>query len=374
MNRVVIVGGGIAGVSTAAALRAGGYEGALTLVDAGEFPYDRPPLSKEYLAGKADLRQIALQPPEWYSAQAVELLPRTWVTALRPERVELRQGPALAADRVVLATGGLAVRPPIPGIDDLRIHTLRTADDADRLREVLAGEVRLLVVGGGLIGAEVASTAAGMGCEVVLADPVAAPLADAVGPETAAWLHAQHETWGIRTVTTGVVAFRATAGGVQATLAGEDRPRTFDAVLIGVGMTPDARLMPSPAVLTVGDAAGAGHWEAAQRDGQRAAATLLGHPAAEPSAPWFWSDRHGRHVEVVGRMADADRTVIRGSHGDAPFAVFGLRGRYVVGAVAVDDSTAVRTARRLIDRDVAVDAECLADPSTNLRGLLKGPK
>lgn len=129
---VVVVGGGIAGVSTVAELRAGGFDGDLTLVDAGDFPYDRPPLSKEYLAGVKDLADIALQPPRWYSDRSVRLINRTTVTALRPAEgaVELSGGMSLRAERVVLATGGRAARPPIPGSGSPRVHVLRTAEDA----------------------------------------------------------------------------------------------------------------------------------------------------------------------------------------------------------------------------------------------------
>ena len=130
---VVIVGGGIAGVSTAAALRSGGFVGEITIVDAGEFPYDRPPLSKDYLAGKQDLEQFALQPQSWYDDNAVRLRNLASVTALRPghRAVELSDGKLLPADRIVLATGGHAARPPIPGADSPRVHVLRTAEDAD---------------------------------------------------------------------------------------------------------------------------------------------------------------------------------------------------------------------------------------------------
>ncbi|MDF2707252.1 MAG: ferredoxin reductase [Nonomuraea muscovyensis] len=380
---VVIVGGGIAGVSTAAALRAGGFDGDLTLVDAGEFPYDRPPLSKDYLTGARDLGRIALQPPQWYDEQAVRLINRTRVTGLRPGGVELQDGTLLPADRVVLATGGRAARPPIPGCE--RAHVLRTAEDADRLRAVLRPGARVLVVGAGLIGAEVASSAVDLGCEVVLADPVARPLAAAVGAELAAWLHERHAVRGITTVQAGVESFED-----GAVLAGGREE--FDAVVLGVGMVPETALAEAaglrvdrrivvntgqvtsnPAILAVGDSARSrdGHWEAAQHDGARAAATILGAPPPPPAAPWFWTDRHGRHVEAVGHMAQADRTVLRGSFADPAFSVFGLRDGLVVAAAAVDDPNAVRAARRMIDRRVPADPGRLGDPAVNLRTLLR---
>lgn len=403
IDRIVVVGGGIAGVSTVGALRAGGYAGELTLVDAGEFPYDRPPLSKDYLAGAKDLKQIALHSSEWYDDNAVRLRTLTTVAALRPSEgaVELDGGTALTADRVVLATGGQAARPPIPGADSRRVHVLRTSDDADRLREALVPGTRVLVVGAGLIGAEVASTAVDLGCEVVLVDPVPTPLAAAVGDEVGVWLHTLHADRGVTTITAGVESFTDTGSGVDAVIGGEAEPRSFDVVVLGVGLVPETTLAVSaglevdrgivvnpgqvtsnPAVLAVGDptrirrdgvlAPRAEHWDAAQHDGRRAAATILGITPPAASASWFWTDRHHRHVEGVGRMADAETTVIRGELGAAAFSAFGLRDGLVVGAVAVDDSNAVRAARRMIDRSLAVDPQRLADTANDLRKLLRG--
>ncbi|MER5795837.1 FAD-dependent oxidoreductase [Streptomyces sp. NPDC001980] len=395
---VVVVGGGIAGVSTAAALRSQGFDGEVTLVDAGEFPYDRPPLSKGYLAGTRSARQLALQQPSWYDDQRVRLVNRTTVTALRPAegKLELSDGTLLPADRVVLATGGRAARPPIPGIDGERVHVLRTVGDADRLRPALSPGARVLVVGAGLIGAETASTAVRLGCEVTLADPLATPLAAALGPELATWLHDMHTWHGITTVQAAVESFTDRGDHIEVRLTGRPGSRSYDAVVVGVGMVPHTGLAEragldvdrgvlvdagqvtsNPAVLAVGDPARprgrarAEHWEAAQQDGARAAATVLGAPAPAPTAPWFWTDRHGRHIEAVGPMASAAETVVRGSCAEPSFAVFGLRDGRVVAAAAVDDSAAVRAARRMIDRRTPVDAGRLADPAVSLRALLR---
>ncbi|GGJ34125.1 NAD(P)/FAD-dependent oxidoreductase [Streptomyces brasiliensis] len=402
-RRVVIVGGGVAGVSAAGALRAGGFDGDVTLVDAGDFPYDRPPLSKEFLAGTKDIKQIALQAPEWYDDQNVRLVNRSVAAALRTGegKVELADGTLLPADRVVLATGGGAARPPIPGIGSHRVHVLRTADDADRLRCELTPGASVLVVGAGLIGAEVASTAVLLGCEVTLVDPLATPLAAALGPELADWLHGLHGRNRVTTAQASVESFADRADGIEVRLAGAAAPQVFDTVVLGVGMVPHTKLAElaglevnrgivvdtgqvtsNPAVLAVGDPARTRHdgellprtehWEAAQHDGARAAATILGTPAPAGTAPWFWTDRYGRHLEAVGHMDQAAQTVLRGSLDDPAFALFGLRDGHVVAAAAVDDSTAVRAARRMIDRRVPVDADRLADPAVNLRALLRG--
>jgi 3-phenylpropionate/trans-cinnamate dioxygenase ferredoxin reductase component len=371
---VVIVGGGIAAVSTAAALRAGGFEGELTLIDACDFPHDRPPLSKDFLAGARNLEDIALQPESWYDKQSVRLIARSTVTALRPAEggVELTSGLLLRADRVVLAMGGRAARPRIPGAYGPSVHVLRSALDAVRLRDTLKRGARVLVVGAGLIG---------LGCEVTLADPASPPLAAVLGGEVASWLHGIHAERGIKLVTSGVP-----------TLEGADA----DAVVLGTGMVPltalagmdgieadqgivvdDGQVTSNPAVLAVGDCcrrrdeAPAGHWEAAQADGQRAAASILGMPAPARTAPWFWTDRHGMHVEVTGHLGPETRTIVRGQFGEPPFAVFGVRDGKVASAVAVNDPTAARAARRLIDRGIAADPERLADPAADLRSLLR---
>ncbi len=162
-NRVVVVGGGIGGVATAAALRSGGYAGEIVILDRAEFPYDRPPLSKDYLSGKRDLKEIALQQQDWYVAHRIDVIGPVEVTTLAANdecvTVVLADGRECIADQVVLATGGRAARPPIQGSESGRVHVLRDVADADALRAVLVPGARLLVVGGGLIGAEVASTA-----------------------------------------------------------------------------------------------------------------------------------------------------------------------------------------------------------------------
>ncbi|OIJ23957.1 ferredoxin reductase [Nocardioides luteus] len=400
MSSVVVVGGGIAGVSTVAELRKKGYVGDLTLLSADPVPYDRPPLSKEYLAGGRDLDSIALQAPEWYVDQRISLVGGVVAVALRPDagEVELSDGRVLTADRIVLATGGRAVRPSLGEIGSA-IHVLREVGDADRLRTQLVPGARLLIVGAGLIGAEVASTARKLGAEVVLVDPLPVPLAAAVGIEVATWLHGLHADHGVGALTTTVETLLETPAGVAAQLTGEPGSREFDAVLLAVGLVPETALAEAagletsrgilvdagqvtshPSVLAVGDCARlrdhprAEHWEAAQLDGARAAATILEAEPPPTTASWWWSDRYGLHVEGVGEMRSPDaehQTVVRGVVGEPPFSVFTLRGERVIGAVAVDDPNAVRAARRMIDRGVDVRASDLADPGTDLRKLLR---
>ncbi|MET9478327.1 FAD-dependent oxidoreductase, partial [Streptomyces sp. NPDC002922] len=172
MMRIALVGAGISAVSTCDALRSGGYDGEIVLLSDEEgVPYDRPPLSKDVLLGKATVRDdVALRPADWYEKQRIELRPGTVVTALRPDDgvLELADGTELTADRIVLATGGTARTLPVPGADDPAVHTLRTWTDAALLRARLTAGARIAVVGAGLIGAETAAVAAGLGCRVTL--------------------------------------------------------------------------------------------------------------------------------------------------------------------------------------------------------------
>jgi NADPH-dependent 2,4-dienoyl-CoA reductase/sulfur reductase-like enzyme len=254
----------------------------------------------------------------------------------------------------------------------------------------------VLVVGAGLVGAEVAATATGLNCEVTLVDPVALPLAPVIGAPASAWLHDLHATHGVATVRAALDRIEPAPDGVAAALTSGHK-EIFDVVLLALGMRPvtelataaglevdrgvlvdEQQVTSNPAVLAVGDAArlrGAttpGHWEAAMLDGERAAATILGAATPPRRAAWFWTDRYGHHVEVVGEMVPALRQVVRGTLGEPPFSVFGVHEGRVRATVAVDEPNSVRAARRMIDRSLPVDVDALADPGTDLRRLLRG--
>ncbi|MFD6279169.1 NAD(P)/FAD-dependent oxidoreductase [Streptomyces sp. NPDC060209] len=404
MKRIALVGAGISAVSACDALRSGGYDGEIVLLSDEEgVPYDRPPLSKDVLLGKATVRDdVALRPADWYEKQRIELRPGTTVTALRPDDgvLELADGTELTADRIVLATGGTARTLPVPGADDPAVHTLRTWAEAELLRSRLTPGARIAVVGAGLIGAETAAVAAGLGCRVTLIDPVPVPLTAVVGPEIAGALHDRHRAAGIEVVTGGVERINRAPGAdeVTVTVGGRSSPVTVDTVVVGIGIRPDTSLAEAagltvdngvvvdagqrtshPRVWAVGDVARRAdhpvrheHWDAAQHGGRAAAAGLLGTDTPAEPASWFWSDRYGSRLEAVGSMADAEGTVRRGDARSGAFTVFGLREGRVVAAAAIDRPKDIKAAQRLIARAVAVSPERLADESVELRALLRG--
>ncbi|GAA3777414.1 NAD(P)/FAD-dependent oxidoreductase [Streptomyces phyllanthi] len=394
-RRIAVVGAGLAAVSTCDALRAQGYDGELTLYSAERgLPYDRPPLSKDVLLGKAGRQDVLLRPERWYEERRVELRDGTPVLEIRAHEggLGLSDGSVVRADRIVLATGGTPRPLPIPGGDDPAVHLLRTWEDAERLRERLLPGARVTVVGAGLIGAETAAVARALGCEVTLVDPVPVPLAAVVGDTVAGALHRRHAAEGIEVITAGVERVERRSAEVVAHLVGHDEALVADTIVAGIGIRPATELAERaglhvgngivvglgqrtshPSIHAVGDVARLDghpvrheHWEAAQRDGEAAALGILDRPVPDRGAPWFWSDRHGSRLEAVGSMADAERIVSRGA-----FMAFGLRGERVVAAAAIDRVRDIKAARRIIDRGVAVDAVRLADESVDLRGVLR---
>ncbi len=392
----------MAGFTVAKELRGRGFAGAVTIIDPAGVPYDRPPLSKDYLLGTRDQAGIQLAAGDWFKDQDITIITGTAV-ALEPDvgTVVLEDGREITGDRVVLATGGTARRLPIPGGDLESVLELRTREDADRLRAMLKPGARLAIIGAGLIGAEVASSALPFGADVVLIDPQDPPLIPAVGHELANRLHAMHPERGVDVVTGAPVAITADDGGTHHIEMVSGETIAADAVLVGIGIIPETRLAESagletdngtivdesqrtahPKVYAVGDSSRirradgtllrrAEHWEHAMNTGATAAAALLGQELPRHGASWFWSDRHGVHVEGVGSMAGEGTVIVREKDGE-PSVVFRLDPEgFLAGAAAVDGGFAVRAARRIIDRRIPVDPAQLADPMVDLRKLAR---
>lgn len=383
-REVAVVGAGAAGLHAAEALRRAGYDGRLTLVGAEpEPPYDRPPLSKQLLDGRLAPEKLALREPAALEELRLDL--RLGVAAERLDRgartVHLADGGRVRCDALVVATG---VRPrrlpgaeaPLPGA-----HVLRTLADALALREELRPGVRLLVVGGGLLGAEAAATAVGLGAEVTWLVSAAAPLAAVLGAETAALLTGLHREHGVRIhrgAAAAVLHRHGRAAGVRLADGGE---LAADAVLMAIGSVPatewlagsgvpleadggvacDARLAAGPGVWAAGDAAS---WPD-PRTGRRrrleqrtnatdqallAARNLLAGPDGARQAyapvPYLWTDQYGLRVQAFGSPGGADRfELVDGSLAEHRFAAACLREGRVTGAVGIAAARALRGLR-----------------------------
>jgi 3-phenylpropionate/trans-cinnamate dioxygenase ferredoxin reductase component len=398
---VAVVGAGVAGVAVCEELRARGYDGRIVLYGAEDrAPYDRPPLSKDFLLGTASAADLLLRSADWYARHAVDLRRGVRVQRILPDegRTVDAAGREEPAEAIVLATGARARRPAVPGAGHGAVGVLRTVEDALALRARLGPGARLAVLGAGLIGAEVAAAASALGCAVALVDPDPLPLARAVGPRIADLLREQHRAHGVRVLTDTVARIEDRGRAAALVLAG-GAVLECDAVLAGIGAEPEtgpaaeaglaldggvlvdaAQRTTHPRVFAVGDAArrregggpgASGHWDAAVTQARTAVAALLGLPAPPDPVPWFWSDRYGTRLEVAGVFAGAEATVLRGSPGVGPFCALALRGGLCVGAVSLDRPRDMAAARRLIERRVPLDAAAAADESVGLRSLLR---
>lgn len=362
MKTVAVVGASLAGLWAARALRSQGYDGRLVLIgEEPHRPYDRPPLSKEFLAGSVDASALLLEgdgedlDAQWLlGATAVGLDPRV-------RTVLLRGGRTVAADGVVVATGAAARR--LPGSGGMAgVHVLRTLDDARALRAELAHGGRLVVVGGGFIGAEVASTACALGLDVTVVEAAPVPLGGTLGPAMARVVASLHSDHGVRLVCGAGV--RALSGGsrVGAVLLDDGRSIPADTVVVGVGARPCTEWLAGsglalddgvtcdadgrtnlPGVVAVGDCASwydpvagrhvrAEHWTAARERPEAAVAALLGTTWRQPARPgYFWSDQYGVRIQFAGQAAGADAvTVEEGDPADRSFlAVYRQAGATV---------------------------------------------
>lgn len=402
-GNVIIVGAGLAGYSAAQQLRALGHEGQITLVDAEAASYDRPPLSKHLFDEKFTIDSLAFATAEKLASQNIDTrFGRTVVQVDQdPGAVTLDDGTVLTGNTILLTVGGRARSLPIPGADLPGVHVLRTFTDAVAIRERATPDSKTVVIGAGLIGAELASSLHHAGAAVTLVDPVEVPLVPAVGAKLAEHLHAMHAANGVNVVV-GVTAEIAQADGRLVVKVDHGPRLDADLVVIGIGLTPNVELAEAAGlevdngvlvdenyrtsaanVYAAGDVARRRtldgvlerreeHWEAAQLSGQHAAFGMLGLEIPSRGAPWFWSDRHGVHLEAVGRLHGSGEVVVR--EGDRHPAVFLVEDGLLVGAAAVDDNNLVRAARRLIDQRVPVIPAELADPSVALRSLLRAAK
>jgi 3-phenylpropionate/trans-cinnamate dioxygenase ferredoxin reductase subunit len=368
---IVIAGGGLAAQRCCERLRRKGYDGQIKMVcDEPHAPYDRPPLSKEYLAGKMTAPP-RLRPDGWHADNAVDLLLDTRATALRSQEneLELAGGQVLRYDQLLVATG--AAPRVLPGVEGFEnVHVLRTVTDAERLRESLAPGVRLAVIGAGFIGQEVAATARSLGAEVTLIEAMPAPLAHIVGEPIGKWFAELHRREGVE-VRTGV-QFERLAGTrhAHAVLLADGSLVECDEIVVGVGVAPATDwLMGTPLrngtpaiktdlagrtaipnVFAAGDCTGQQHWEAAVWQGGAAALGMLGMPAPAPSTTSFWSDLYGTRINWLGSARDADAVEVDGDQERRDFAVTYRRNGQIVAGLLVGRPEALPELRRAVNR------------------------
>ena len=398
---VVIVGGGHGGAAQAAQLRQRGFDGSMAIITAEpELPYERPPLSKDYLAGEKSFDRMLLRPPAFWTERAVEILVATRVTAVdaAASRLQTTAG-EIGYGTLVWAAGGDARRLTCPGHDLPGIHAIRTRADVDALKAELQSPARVLVVGGGYVGLESAAVLAKLGHSVTVIEAMDRVLARVAGLQLSAFYQAAHAAHGVTIATGAQLTALADAGGgaKQATLA-DGRHLTADVVIVGIGIVPAVQPLIAagargangvwvddhcrtalPGVYAIGDCAlhanaFAGGAEIRLESVQNAtdmaitvARAITGDPAPYTSVPWFWSNQYDLRLQTMGLSVGHDQTVLRGDPGTRSFSLIYLKSGRIIALDCVNAARDYVQGKALVEHGAAVPLDALADAATPLK-------
>ena len=402
----VVVGASLAGATAAAELRTGGFDGRVILIGAEpERPYERPPLTKDYLRGETEREKAYVHADDFYARLEIELVTGVSVTAIEPgrSRLTLDSGRTLGYDKLLLTTGAQPRRLDVPGAGLDGIYYLRTLADCDLLRERLAAGGRVAVAGAGWIGSEFAASARQRGLEVTVIDPQALPNERIFGSEIGSFYRDLHTRHGVSMLLgDGVESFEG-SGAVAAVRATSGRRIECDFAVVGIGVLPrtslatdaglqtgngiavDARLHASaPDIFAAGDVANAWHpfyqrpvrlehWANALHQGPAAAQAMLGQPVSYDRIPYFFSDQYDAGMEYSGFAPEWDEVVFRGDREGGEFIAFWLRDARVVAGMNVNVWDVNDHIQALIRSRQPVTVAALADPDTPLDSLASDP-
>ena len=397
----VIVGGGHAGGQAAASLRQAGYDGEIVVVgEEPHLPYQRPPLSKQYLAGEQGLDRVHLRAEQFYQTKGITL--RRGIRAMgidvAAHVVTLEDGEALRYEKLLLATGGRARALNVEGAGLGGVHLLRTIADVDAIKLELRPGKRLAIIGGGYIGLEAAAVAVRAGLSVTVLEVEDRILKRVVVAEMSSFYEQLHTEAGV-VIRTGahVVGFEGD-GQVQAVRCADGALVPADVVIVGVGIVPNVELAAdagldcsdgivvdercatsAPDVYAAGDCTNHPNPVLERRlrlesvpnameQSRVAAANMVGADKIYAAVPWFWSDQYDLKLQMVGFAADGDERVVRGDMAARRFAVFHLRAGALVAVDAVNSPREFMACRQLVGRKL--DAGQLADPLVDLKTLL----
>ena len=402
-EHVVIIGAGQAGLSAAAELRKRKFDGAITLIGAEDAPpYQRPPLSKAYLAGDLPRERLWLKADAFYDKAEIAL--KTGVRAEAIDRsasaVVLEDGARIGFDHLILATGGRAATPPIPGAALPGVFVLRTLDDADALGAAMREAKRLAILGAGYIGLEVAASARKRGLDVAIAEAAERPMARTASPVLSAWVGGLHRGRGVDLRVNAPVERIAGADKAEGLVLADGETLEADLVVLATGLVPETGLAEAaglevdggiivdhhartsdPRIYAAGDAAltpleryaRSMRLESVQNaidEGKAAARAILGDETPYDPVPWFWSDQYEVKIQIAGLYEGADATVRRGDPEEGRFALFHFRGDALIACEAVNAAPEYMAAQRLIERGAPVDRDTLRDPGVAMRDFL----
>ncbi len=403
---VIIVGTGHAGAQAAIALRQSGFAGSIVMIGRDcEPPYERPPLSKEYLAGAKPFERIMIRPAQFWADKGVALKLGTSVSAIDPaaQSVTLSDDTKLGYGHLIWAGGGDPRRLSCAGADLAGVHAVRTRADVDRIMaELEAGARRVVVIGGGYIGLEAAAVLRKLGCEVVLLEMLPRVLARVAGVELSAFYQAEHMAHGVDLrLDTGVECIDGAEGKVTGVTLADGSTVPADLVVVGIGIVPSVGpLIAAGAaggngvdvdefcrttlenVYAVGDCAAHANTYAdgavirlesvqnANDQATVAAKHICGEAVSYQAFPWFWSNQYDLKLQTAGLSIDHDETVLRGDPAERKFSVVYLKEGRVIALDCVNNTKDYVQGRKLIEARATPDPAALADPEIPLKDLL----
>ena len=404
-DHLVIVGGGQAAAQAVQSLRQQNFAGAITLLSDEPYPpYQRPPLSKKYFAGELARERLVLRPAAFYAEKGVALELGARVEELEPaaRRVRLRDGRTLAYDRLLLATGSRARALPVPGVDLAGVHYFRTITDVDSILASLTPGARVLLVGAGYIGLEVAASARQRGFDVMILEAAERVMSRTVSAEVSAFYDACHRAAGV-TIHCGA-GVKAFLGGDRVTAVETSDGRKFacDVAIVGIGIEPNVELAAraglecsngivvdefartaDPNIVAAGDCTNhplpllerrvrLESVPNAIHQAKVAAATLLGSPSPYSEVPWFWSDQYDLKLQIAGLSTGYDEVVLRGDPAARSFAAFYLRAGQLLAVDAINSPREFIAGKKLVASRARVAPHVLRDPTIDLTTAMDG--
>lgn len=401
---VVIVGAGQAGAWTAIELRERAPERPIIVIGEEPLPpYERPPLSKDVLAGRKALESTYIRDPDYYEQNRIRLIRGQRVTAVdrASRQVSLHNGAHIDYSRLVLATGCRARNLPSVATDHDAVHVLRSASDMEAIRNHLRPGARLVAIGAGFIGLEIAATAVGAGCDVTVVERESGAMPRVMDRDVAQSIITVHEDRGVRFHwSAGVAAVAPESQGASVVL--DDGTRLLaDIVILGVGAVPNTELAEAaglacengilvdeygrtrdPCIFAAGDVTNHYNallrrrlrlesWQNAQNQGIAVARNLAGEEFAYGEVPWFWTDQYDRNIQMIGAPESWDQVIWRGSGSDTKFTAIYMSGDHVVAGHTMNNPRDIRVLRELIGRRVPVDPKAAGDMSVKLKTLME---
>ena len=403
LETFVIVGASLAGGGAAATLRQEGFDGRVILIGAEpQPPYERPPLSKEYLRGESSFEQTLVQSSDFYGENGIETRFGVRASRVDPAKkvIELDGEEGVAYDKLLVATGGRNRRFPVPGLDLEGVYDLRTMADCERIRAEIGPGRKAVVVGMGFIGSEVAASLRQSGVNVVVVDRNKVPLRRVLGEEVGQVIEVIHRDHEATLIFEDTVAAFEGADRVERVVTQGGRRIECDFVVVGLGVEPVTELLADTGaeidngiavdefcrtgvegIYAAGDVANhyhpvferrirVEHWQNALNQGPAAARNMLGKDEPYDDIPWFWSDQYDFNLQYTGFHTEWDELIVRGSMEERNFVAFYRKDERVLAAVAVNRGKDLRRSMRLIKAQRPVDATKLQDPDVDLRALV----